>query len=135
MRDYAVLVIEIRNRPATIIQKIRERTPSLTAAPVTGAAKIWDARGRSRMRKPQGSPMARTLKPRIAKEARHPTARISTSAMGGKDYGAQCAAAQQDGKRRAAALPEPGGEDARIGELRCSVSHDAEKQEDRVEVP
>ena len=77
-------LMEIRNSSATMIQKIRERTPALTVAPVAGIAAESAARERSRTREPHGSPMTRTAAPKIAKEDRQPTVRISASAIGGR---------------------------------------------------
>jgi hypothetical protein len=67
-------LMEMRNSSATIIQKMRERTPSLTEVPVAGVITEWAARERSRTRQPHGRPITRTPAPKMAKEARQPTA-------------------------------------------------------------
>src|ERR1700722_15529762 len=78
------LLMEMRNSSATMIQKIRDRTPSLTVAPEIGVAAVCLGSESSRTREPHGNPMAKTAAPKIAKEARHPIDRISASAMGGR---------------------------------------------------
>src|SRR5580658_1508019 len=77
-------LIEIRNKVATMIQKIRDRGPSPTEEPLSGVGAERIAWGRARTREAQGSPIASTPAPRSAKDARQPALRIRASATGGK---------------------------------------------------